>query len=41
MVIQIRFAESADRPALVEFIRDHWSATHIFAERAEVFDSRS
>lgn len=38
MVIQIRFAESADRPALVEFIRDHWSATHIFAERPEVFD---
>jgi len=38
MVIQIRFAESADRPALVEFIRDHWSSTHIFAERPEVFD---
>ncbi len=38
MVIQIRFAESADQPALVEFIRDHWSSTHIFAERPEVFD---
>ena len=38
MVIQIRFAEPADRAALVEFIRDHWASTHIFAERPEVFD---
>ena len=38
MVIQIRFAESADQPALVEFIRDHWSSTHVFAERPDVFD---
>ena len=38
MVIQIRFAEPADQPALVEFIHDHWSSTHIFAERPDVFD---
>ena len=38
MVIQIRFAEPADQPALVEFIRDHWSSTHVFAERPDVFD---
>lgn len=38
MVIQIRFAGPTDQPALVEFIRDHWSSTHIFAERPEVFD---
>ena len=38
MVIQIRFAEPTDQPALVEFIRDHWSSTHVFAERPDVFD---
>jgi hypothetical protein len=38
MVIRIRFAEPADQPALVDFIRDHWSSTHVFAERPEVFD---
>lgn len=36
--IIVRLAGSADRPALLEFIRDHWSATHVFVDAPEVFD---
>lgn len=36
-MIRIRLAEGADQRRLVEFIRDQWSATHIFTERPDVF----
>ena len=36
-MIRVRLAGAEDRPRLIEFIRDHWSATHIFVERPEVF----
>lgn len=31
-------AEAADRAALIDFIRDHWSAKHVFVHQPEVFD---
>ena len=36
-MIRVRIATAADHDQLVDFIRDHWSATHIFTERPEVF----
>jgi hypothetical protein len=36
-VIRIRTADAADEPRLRAFIHDHWSSTHIFVERPEVF----
>lgn len=36
--IRTRLAEAADRAALIEFIRDHWSARHVFVSDPEVFD---
>lgn len=36
-MITVRVAERADQVRLVEFIRDHWSATHIFTERPDLF----
>ena len=35
--IQVRFAEEGDQARLIEFIRDHWSPTHIFTQRPTVF----
>lgn len=37
-VIQTRLATVADRAALIGFIRDHWSASHVFVHAPEVFD---
>ena len=37
-VIQTRLATRADRAALIGFIRDHWSASHVFVHAPEVFD---
>jgi hypothetical protein len=36
--IAIRLATAADQPALIEFLRDHWSPHHIFVAAPEVFD---
>lgn len=36
--IETRLATTADRPALLDFIRDHWSARHVFVHAPEVFD---
>lgn len=36
--IAIRLATAADQPALIEFLRDHWSPYHIFVAAPEVFD---
>jgi len=36
-MIRVRIADRSDQARLVEFIRDHWSATHIFTEQPEVF----
>ena len=36
--IETRLAMAADRPALLAFIRDHWSARHVFVDAPEVFD---
>lgn len=36
-MIRIRVAETADQPRLIEFIRDHWSSTHIFTHVPDVF----
>lgn len=36
-MIRVRIADVADQARLVEFIRDHWAATHIFTERPQVF----
>lgn len=38
MVIEVGFARREDRDRLVEFIRDHWSSTHVFVQRPDVFD---
>lgn len=35
--MRIALATPGDRDRLLGFIRDHWSETHIFVERAEVF----
>ncbi|UXU74433.1 MULTISPECIES: hypothetical protein [unclassified Paracoccus (in: a-proteobacteria)] len=37
-LIRTRLASDADRPALIEFIRDHWSARHVFVADPAVFD---
>lgn len=36
-MIRIRVAEAGDQPRLIEFIRDHWSSTHIFTREPDVF----
>ncbi len=36
-MIRVRIAEADDQKRLIEFIHDHWSETHIFAQRPEVF----
>ena len=36
--IVTRFATTADQPALIAFIHDHWSKTHVFVQAPEVFD---
>jgi hypothetical protein len=36
--IVTRFATVADQPALIVFIRDHWSSTHVFVQAPQVFD---
>ncbi len=37
-LIAVRFAEPADRDALIAFIRDYWSSNHVFVHAPEVFD---
>lgn len=37
-LIETRLATEADRPALLAFIRDHWSERHVFCHAPEVFD---
>lgn len=37
-LIRTRLAEAADRAALIAFIRDHWSARHVFVSDPELFD---
>jgi hypothetical protein len=37
-MIRIRFATVVDRERLVEFIREHWIATHVFTERPDLLD---
>ncbi len=37
-VIETRFATAQDRGALLSFIHDHWSATHVFCNAPDVFD---
>jgi hypothetical protein len=37
-MIRIRFATVEDRERLVEFIREHWIATHVFTERPDLLD---
>lgn len=36
--IRTRLAENRDREALIDFIRDHWAARHVFVTAPEVFD---
>lgn len=36
-MISIRLATEADTAELLDFIRDHWSARHVFVDRPEVF----
>jgi hypothetical protein len=36
--IVTRLATDADRAALIAFIRDHWSANHVFVHAPDVFD---
>lgn len=35
--LAVRFAALEDAPALIAFIRDHWSARHVFVRDPEVF----
>lgn len=35
--LSVRFAVLEDSPALIEFVRDHWSENHIFVRNSEVF----
>ena len=37
-MIRTRLAEQGDRTALIEFVRDHWSARHVFVSDPSVFD---
>lgn len=37
-MIRTRFAVAADRERLVEFIREHWIATHVFTERPDLLE---
>jgi hypothetical protein len=37
-VIRTRFATAGDRDRLVEFIREHWIASHVFTERPDLLD---
>ena len=36
-MIKVRLATASDQPSLIEFIRDHWSATHVFTQNPELF----
>lgn len=36
-MIRTRFAEPADQDRLIAFVGEHWSATHIFTQRPDVF----
>ena len=36
-MIKVRLATSADHDALIGFIHDHWSASHVFTQAPEVF----
>lgn len=36
-MIRVRIADALDQPRLIAFIRDHWSSTHIFTQRPDVF----
>ncbi len=36
-MIRVRLAQSDDQEPLIEFIRDHWSSTHIFTKEPDVF----
>lgn len=37
-VIRVRFAQRDDTARVIEFIRDHWSRTHVFVDRPDVFE---
>lgn len=37
-MIRTRLADAGDRSALIAFIRDHWSAQHVFVSDPAVFD---
>lgn len=37
MVMRIALATPEDQPRLTVFLRDHWSSSHIFVERPDVF----
>ena len=37
-MIRTRFATAGDRDRLVEFIREHWIAEHVFTERPDLLD---
>ena len=36
-MISVRFAHTGDQDRLVTFVHDHWSSTHVFSTRPEVF----
>lgn len=36
--LEIRFATVADRPALIDFLRDHWRADHVFVKAPQLLD---
>ncbi|MBK5932736.1 hypothetical protein C8N32_10453 [Rhodovulum imhoffii] len=36
--IRTRLAEEHDRDSLIAFVRDYWSARHVFVDQPEVFD---
>lgn len=36
--IEARFANKADKDAMLEFLKEHWRADHIFVRAPEVFD---
>lgn len=36
-MIKVRFATTEDSPALIEFIRDHWSVDHVFTLEPDLF----
>jgi hypothetical protein len=36
-MIRVRIATADDQQRLIDFVHDHWSATHIFTQRPDVF----